>query len=476
MQNRLMIVFSLLTFLISFGQEKVSSFSPKDKERKDVFAVVNESDKKTALFFIDKKSLKASQFNENMQFIDSLEINFSKKEVNDIIGHSLSKNQYYIYWTGSNSKEIVVQCFDFEAKKTRSHTIPFDIGKEKIINRITKNNIFYIITATKTNNVLNIYTFIDGKQEKNVADGTELKFFSDGKSATFWDMYTEQSGMVYRDGLKNISAETPASLVLSTHKKKTYSVENKLIFTFDVNDNFTQILTLDLLNFKLTQKLYTKPYSKRGDFQTFDSNSFLVNNLLIQIKTSGTALYLSVKDLEGNEIKNITLEQDMPVVFKNSEIIQEDGSIKDQKILEKSNQFIRKTNNLNPSVSGFFKDGQYHLVMGGVSYPKQDAVMLGGLIGGFTGALIASAFSSNYSVDNLNSYRNKRVVYIYSTFDKDFNHVSGNSEKTAFDKLRLFSEENTDLINQTIFKLDSKLFFGGYNRNTNEYSFYKFQE
>ncbi|MFY0482295.1 hypothetical protein ACI6PS_06770 [Flavobacterium sp. PLA-1-15] len=476
MENRFIIVFSLFTFLVSFGQEKISGFSPKDKGRKDVFAIVNEADKKTALFFIDKTSLKVSQFNENMQLIDSLGINFSKKEVNDIIGHSLSKNQYFIYWTGSNSKEIVAQCFDFEAKKTLSHTIPFDKGKEKIINQFTQNNIFYIITTTRSSNVLNIYKFVDGKLEKNTADGTELKFFSDGKLTTFWDMYTESSGMVYRDGLRNISAETTPSLVLSTHKKKTYSIDNKLVFTFDINNNFTQMLTLDLSNFKLSQKLYTKPYTKKDDFQTYDSNSFLINNHLIQIKTSPTVLYLSVKDLEGNEIKSIKQEQDTPVAFKNSEIIQEDGSIKDQKILEKSNQFIRKTNNLNPSISGFFKDGKYHLVIGGVSYPKQDAVMLGGLIGGFTGALIASAFSSNYSVDNLNSYRNKRVVYIYSIFDKNFNHVSGDSEKTAFDKLRSFSEQNTELINQTIFKLDSKLFFGAYNKNTNEYSFYKFQE
>ncbi|RZL31384.1 MAG: hypothetical protein EOP00_35155, partial [Pedobacter sp.] len=328
MQNRFIVVFSLFTFLVSFGQEKISGFSPKDKGRKDVFAIVNEADKKTALFFIDKTSLKVSQFNENMQLIDSLGINFSKKEVNDVIGHSLSKNQYFIYWTGSNSKEIVAQCFDFEAKKTLSHTIPFDKGKEKIINQFTQNNISYIITTTRSSNVLNIYKFVDGKLEKNTADGTGLKFFSDEKLTTFWDMYTESNWMVYRDGLRNISAETTPSLVLSTNKKKTYSIDNKLVFTFDINNNFTQMLTLNLSNFKLSQKLYAKPYTKKDEFQTYDSNSFLINNHLVQIKISSTVLYLSVKDLEGNEIKSIKQEQDTPVAFKNSEIIQEDGSIK----------------------------------------------------------------------------------------------------------------------------------------------------
>jgi len=459
-----------------FSQEKVSSFLPKDKQPKDVFTVVNESDKKTTLFFIDKKSLKATQFDENLRLIDSLKITFPKNEVDDIIGYSYSNNQYFIYWNGLNSKEIVAQCFDFGTKKTTSQPINFDIGKEKIVNTLTVNNVFYIITVLKNSSILNFYRFIDGRQEKKEVDCSDMKFLTTNKMVSFWEMYDEKSGMVYHNGIKNISSETPPSLVLSTNKKKTYVNGNKLIFTFDVNESFTQMLTVDLSDFTPSQKAYPKPVIIKGDFDIIDSNSFFINNLLMQIKTSGKLLYLSVKDLEGNEIKNITLKADMPVDFKNSEIIQENGSIKDQRVLDKSNQLIRKINNLNPSISGYY-DGNYNLVIGGVSFPQQNSVMVGAMLGGLTGALIASAISSNYSIDNLNSYRNKKVVYIYSTFDKNFNHIDGDSKKSAFDKLRLFVEDNNNnFASPTIFKFGSKLYFGGYDKRIQQYSFYKFEE
>lgn len=477
MKKNIFLTVSIFSSLFSFSQEKVSSFFPKDNERKDVFTVANDADKKTTLFFIDKKSLKASQFDENFKLTDSLGISFLKKEVDNIIGYSYSDNQYFIYWNGANSKEIVAQCFDFGSKKTSSLPIVFDIGKEKIIDRVTANNIFYIITVLKDSSILNFYRFIDGKLEKNIVDCSKMKFINrSSQTVSLWELYKEKSMLVYHDEIKNISNETPASLALSTNKKKAYIDGNTLTFTFDVSDSFTQLLRIDLSDFKTFQKAYSKPVIIKGDFDFLDSNSFLVNNTLIQIKTSPTVLHLSFKDLEGNELKNITLKGDMPVDFKNSEIIQESGSIKDQRILDKSNQLIRKINNLNPSISGFYSDDKYFLSIGSVSNPQQSSAMLGGLIGGFTGALIASAISYNYSVDNLNSYNNKKVVYIYSTFDKDLNHVIGDSKKTAFDKLRLFAEENDHFVSQTIFKFNSKLFFGGYNKKTKEYSFHKFEE
>lgn len=477
MKNYAILFLSLFSFLFSFSQEKVSTFFPKDKERKDVFTVVNDADKKTTLFFIDKRSLKASQFNENLQLIDSLGINFAKKEVENIIGYSRSDNKYFVYWSGSNSKEIVAQCFDFNAKKTTSLPIVFDIDKEKVIDRVTVNNVFYIITISKDTSILNFYRFIEGKFDKNVVDCSEMKFVNKtSQMVSFWELYKEKNAMVYHDEIKNISDETPASLVLSTNKKKAYIKDNTLRFTFDVNVKFTQMLTINLTDFKATQKAYSKPITNRPDYDIVDSNSFLVNNVLMQIKTSQVALHLSVKDLDGNEIKNITLKEDSPIDFKNSEIIQENGSIKKTRILGNSNQLIRKTNNLNPSISGYYDGNKYHMVIGGVSYPQQNtSVLVGGIVGGLTGALIASAITYNYSVDNLNSYSDKKVVYIYSTFDNDFNNVNGDSKKTAFDKLRVFAEENDHFVSQTIFKFQSKLFFGGYNKIANEYSFYKFE-
>lgn len=475
MQNRLIIVFSLFTFLISFGQEKVASFSQKDKERKDIFTVVNESDKELALFFIDKKSLSASRFDKNFVLIDTLGIQFSKKEVAEITGHSRSKNQYYIYWEGSNSKELVAQHFDFDSKKTQTAVIPFDIGKEQIINKFTSNNIFYIVTCSKNSSILNFYRFENGKMDTNLVDCSAMTFLNQyQKKVTFWDLYKENSALIYHNLIENISSETPASLAISTNKKKAYVNDESVTFTFDVNDVFTQTITVNLSDFKSSQKSVMMPYVKKAEIDRIDSNSFLINDRLIQLKTANKTLALTVKDQENNVLKNIVLNADDEVDFKNSDIIQETGSIESTKILGSSNQLIRKLNSLYPSVSGYYFDEKYYLVIGGVSAPQQNGAMMGGMIGGFTGALIGSAFS-NYSVKNLNSYSNKKVVYIQSIFDKDFNHVKGESKKLAFDKLRLFVEKNERITNQTVFKFNSLLYLVGWDKDGKEYSFYKFE-
>lgn len=46
--------------------------------------------------------------------------------------------------------------------------------------------------------------------------------------------------------------------------------------------------------------------------------------------------------------------------------------------------------------------------------------------------------------------------------------------KNAFDEFHFFANEKEDLIAQTVF--NSSLFFGRYDRKTNTYFFYKFQD
>lgn len=57
-----------------------------------------------------------------------------------------------------------------------------------------------------------------------------------------------------------------------------------------------------------------------------------------------------------------------------------------------------------------------------------------------------------------------------------FNLIVKLYHENVFNELRFFANEKEDLIAQTVFKFNSNLFFGGYDRKTNTYSFYKFQD
>ena len=102
-------------------------------------------------------------------------------------------------------------------------------------------------------------------------------------------------------------------------------------------------------------------------------------------------------------------------------------------------------------------------------------MMYGGMFG-VSGVLIGMALSSNYSMNNLNSYKQRKVVYINCLFDKDFNHLEGEVKKTGFDELRVFSESNDNLIAPVVFKLNSKLYYGGNDMKLGSYQFYKFKD
>ncbi len=67
--KKILFALTLISISYSFAQQNVASFEPTIKEKKDVFTVVNPSDKKVALFFSDKKSISALLFDEGLKSI-----------------------------------------------------------------------------------------------------------------------------------------------------------------------------------------------------------------------------------------------------------------------------------------------------------------------------------------------------------------------------------------------------------------------
>lgn len=476
--KKILAILGLFHFLALHSQEQVSSLPSNSKKAKEIFTVINEVDRQTALFFVDKTSLSATRFNENFESIDSLSIQFEKKQVANIMGYSRTKNQYYIYREGSNSDEIAVQHFDFEAKKTVSKTIVFDLAKEKIINQFTSKSIFYVVTVVKNSSILNFYHFQDGVMDKNVVDCSRMIFLDHQQQrVNLWGLYKDKSMIYYHDSIENISDETPASLVLCANKNKAYIFNEKIVYTFDSNKNSTQALTINFSDYKASQKMYGMSSISTVVGESSESNSLLINNVLIQMKVRDNLLQMTVKDLNNNLLKSFELYAGHEMGFKNSDIIEENGSIESSKTLGSSNQLIRKIKNLFASVSGTYIDGMYYLTLGGVSPPQQNgAVLAGGMLGGLSGALIASAIASNYSAGNLESYQNKKIVYVQTILDSNFNHVQGQYRKRAFDKLRVFVEKNEQLTNHTIFKFNEKLYLLAFNKNNKAYSVYRFEE
>jgi len=196
---------------------------------------------------------------------------------------------------------------------------------------------------------------------------------------------------------------------------------------------------------------------EESEYANDEHNSFLLNDKLIQMKLRSSEMHISIKDLEGNEIKTLDAFSDVEIPFKNSEIIQENGKVSNTRILDKSNQLLRKIYNLNPSISCYTLNDKIYLTLGSVSIEQNNNAMMYGGMFGVTGVLIAAAISSNYSVNNLNSYKDRKVCYINCLFDSNFNHIDGTMKKLAFDELRAFDEKK-DFLMKLFLKLITHYF------------------
>jgi hypothetical protein len=457
------------------GQSFVSEINVNIPKKSEAFQFQDPETKNTFLFFDNKEIISSYKLDENLKVVDSIQTNKEKEKIESIIGYAKKEATYYTYWSSKDKKTIYVLSYDFEKKESYVAPINFDIGKEYLINKIVIQNKFYIVTATKNTNNIHFYCFTDKTFSKKTISLNDCVFYDyQQNKISFYDLVSKIAMSTY-GGVQNISEDNPASLAFASRDKKSYVKDNSLIFAFDNNKNYTQFLKFNLDDYKYEYKLFSQPYfaAKEGSNETFLSNSFYVNNNLIQLKTNFSILNISIKDMNRTEIKSLNITLDKEIDFKNSDIIQENMSIRNPRVLDKSKQFLRRMTLSNLAASCYFENDTYYLTLGSVSDVQNQNLMYGAMFGA-AGVLLSYALTSNYTMDNLESYNDRVVIYINCLFDKNFNHIEGVKKQLAFDKLRLHMFENK-LNNHVAFKLNDKLIYGG-TRTNKKYFFYSFSD
>ncbi len=458
-----------------YGQELIGSISLNLKAQTDVYQVIEEDKNQISLFFSDKQNESIIRLNEKFALKDSLVSKRPSSQFDANIGYSISGEKYYSYWLDFKKGTVAQQCFDFSTKKVVPTYFELNFEQEKTFKKLTLGHLFYLFTISKESSMVNCYVFDNGKMEKKTIDLTRLAFLdSKSRKTDFWTLLKWSSQVEDGFTVQDILHETPPSLVFGANKRKSYLIGHELVFTFDNSTNFTQLLRINLNDFSASQKLISQPYIDTTKFENPTSNSFLYQNTLIQLKSNPEQVQISMKDIDGNEFKNYTLYLDQEFPFKNSTIIEENGSVKKRAVVEKPNQLIRKIANLNPSLSCYVENNELHLTVGAVSEVKNnDSFVSGGLIGGLAGSL-AFGLASQFSIQNINSYHRRYVIYTNCLFDSAFNYLKIEQGEQPFDRLRNFIEEHSMLSDQTVFNYKSDLYIGAYQLSKKKYSFYKF--
>lgn len=473
------IVFFLLTTSFVFSQTVVNSIPMELKKDRDVFQIIDDSKQETALFISDKYRIKDIRLNEQMLVIDSLSALRPEKKFTDMIGYNNSQGNSCLFWSSSNHKEIYAQLFDFGKKTVLNKNYSLALKDERYLQQFSTNEKFYILTILKNSNTIKLYVFdATGKLEEKTIDLSGFRFFNSEYLRTNLYGVLEEEFLPFERpySLQKITTESPTSLKESAKKRKCYSNAKQIVLTFDTNIDYTQLITIDLVNYTAAEKYIKTPFVSFANRNEINSNSFLIDDRLFQVKLSSEKMILSVKDLNDSLINEYTATNLDVIDFKNTDLIQENGGTSNTRILEKTAQFLRKVNNSNAGISCYKAGGNYLVTLGSISEEQQNSsVMIGGMLGGFAGALIVAAIS-NPTYDNFNAYSNRKVVYLHSLLDEKTNHVTGEIKPLAFDVIRKFLEKNNNFSSHTVYKQDAFYYLGYYDSMTQGYVIRKFEE
>ncbi len=459
-------------FYFANCQNLVQEFPLELDKKTQYLSVFSTENNENGLFFFDKENMKCIKLNDKLEINSEFNVARPDKKYYSINGYKNNGNLYTIYW--SSKDDILEQTIDFTTKKSSTKNIVFKLKDEALINDITLGSKRYKLTIVKNTSTLNLYSFEDEVIKRSFSFEDKRFFNSEGKSSTLWNLISEKRGHDFTFNMEKILNETPPTLIKSSEKRKCYVFDNQIVLVFDNSQTSTQTVTINLEDYTSSQNIYSKPFVQETEFGLVDSNSFIFDNKMIQLKMNNDKMLITIKTLDNVEIKTLEINDKEEIKFKNSKIIQENGSINKRRELDNTNQLLRKINSEYPAISFYEKDNIILMSIGGVSPEKDNsASSYGGIIGGFSGSLLGSLFTS-YAVDNVNSYNNRKVMYVNCLFDKNFNHIPKEIAVNPFDKLRWFIHNNEHIEKQIVFKINEDLYLGGYDKKISKYQFYKF--
>lgn len=245
---------------ISFAQDKIVEFNNTLKTTlssvKDIIPIVNKENGEVSIFITDAEKVYGYKFDNTFKIIDRLASEEKRRKYKVLIGSSILNNgDYQVYLTNKAKKKYAVVSFSYNTRKSIIKEFKLVRG-EKFIQTVSSNNKFYLITGDKIKRELYVNTFSDnGAISKHKVDLSCCPIFinKSGTATKVTDL------LIKKESIKEFEYNTPNSIEAVSEARKMYVKDNTVIFTFDENKKFTQVLEIDLKTFKGSKKDFIKP-------------------------------------------------------------------------------------------------------------------------------------------------------------------------------------------------------------------------
>ncbi len=511
------LLFAFLFAMQMFSQSILNSKEIKlnhsfFKDNREILPIVDENKNQTAVFFMDSKKINAFLYDNNFKQIDSITTIRPESKYAEILGYTVNEDNYNIFFSKLSKKEILVKTFNFSTKKESEDVIYLNFDTDVYLQSISYKNKFYILSINKNSSIFNIYDFEGNKLLKaNELDFSSYTFSNKNPNKVLYNIIEREKGTLdIKPKLNKINTDCSTALDIASEKSKIYVYDNKFYLTFDNDNVSTNVITIDLKDYKHEFNTYFQPQMENNDTKT-KSNSFLSNNLLFQLNTTKEEMCISIKNINDKSInKEYRFKKNEEVSFKNTPLIKE-GSMYQfnfssnnlkKKELDDTEQFLNKVGNGDVAITVYSLKNQYVLTIGGTKETVKGSFGVGfGNMGGF-GAGVgvglggsrpvapslstfggfnnSSLYAYNYNpyIYNYNKYKGTRSIYFKTLLNQnDFTHEQSELNKNAFDKIADFEDKDDgNLMSKTIFKFGSYFVYGVYLKEEAVYILRKFED
>ncbi len=486
----LMAMVALTSFC--YSQSYITSLPFVMKKDGKSFSYVDKSKDEAYIFISNGKKVRFSHYDATFNFIDTLMVPIPGSKSDNMIGFSRNESSVNLIWTSKNGGKFLFQNLDLKTKKVTVSTKDLNFNGETVVQTFSGNTAFYCLSVVDQSSTLKLYRF-SNQNEMEVKTFDLIKnVFSDSNNqrANVYDLFNESfESFESPFELQNIDTSLPNSLALCAKRRKVYFDEKELVLTFDNNSQLTQMVTINLSDFSSAIVNLSKP---REEIVTNQSNSYYFDHLLYQFKVSKSQLFLTVKNLKGEIIKEFTADSTAEISFKNSDFLCEWVNKHEEKNIANTNQFISKLNSYKVGISCYNYKGNQLISFGGVSPERIKKIdineenngqgypiipyqfgLVGGLIYATAFVLLGGYDGNSVFYNNYKSSRN--IISVNALLDANFSQLQDKINQFSGTKMCSYFNGFSEIKYPTFFSTNGKAYVGYYNEDAKQYVIMKFE-
>ncbi|MER3319184.1 MAG: hypothetical protein RIB79_12910 [Allomuricauda sp.] len=239
----------------------------------------------------------------------------SEHTTKDVVGHMVtSENNIELFFHRKGKDEFTILTVSGE-QTTNSRTVHFKLKKEKVVQYISENNEFLMLTVQRNSSILNLYEYNGDIFEARKFDLTDERFYDeDSKRVPLSELFNNHN-------TATISPDLPNKAITFGKKVKIFPNKDIITITLNNNKNATRIIHLDKTKGVATTDYAPLPTQKFADniSLSLKTNAFILGKKIYSLVFSRNLMVVDITDLVNKEsVNQFEFSPDDEMTFKSS--------------------------------------------------------------------------------------------------------------------------------------------------------------